>query len=241
MPLASLRLTVALFAMAIFLVFAGTLAQVDKDIWQVMQEYFRTLAGLDRFSSLFSPFVFHRRSAAPPRRFPFPGGFLIGGMMGVNLLAAHALRFTVQARGARLLAGLAVIAIGVVLTWMVVEGGSGKDTIEGAAPFAWPTMWAAMKWCLVALWLAGLYALLQLDRARKVERWTLLVAELVLGSAAGLHLRARARGGARRFVDAHSLAVDQGGRRRPGAAGWLLRWCFASGRASCCCTPAWPW
>ena len=33
--------------------------------------------------------------------------------MGVNLLAAHALRFKVQASGARLLAGLAVIALGV--------------------------------------------------------------------------------------------------------------------------------
>src|SRR5262245_13545366 len=42
MPLASLRLTVALFAMAIFLVFAGTLAQVDQDIWDVMSQYFRT-------------------------------------------------------------------------------------------------------------------------------------------------------------------------------------------------------
>src|ERR1700677_1553269 len=39
--LASLRLTVLLFALAIMLIFAGTLAQVNKDIWEVMGLYFR--------------------------------------------------------------------------------------------------------------------------------------------------------------------------------------------------------
>ena len=34
-PLASLRLTVVLFAFSIVLVLAGTLAQVDHDIWYV--------------------------------------------------------------------------------------------------------------------------------------------------------------------------------------------------------------
>src|SRR5262245_15004303 len=41
-PLASLRLTVVLLVMAIFIVFAGTLAQVDKDIWDVVHQYFRS-------------------------------------------------------------------------------------------------------------------------------------------------------------------------------------------------------
>ena len=39
--LASLRLTVALFAMAIFIVLAGTLGQVHRDIWDVVHDYFR--------------------------------------------------------------------------------------------------------------------------------------------------------------------------------------------------------
>jgi len=40
--LASLRLTVVLFAAAIFLVFVGTLAQVDNDVWEVVRHtYFR--------------------------------------------------------------------------------------------------------------------------------------------------------------------------------------------------------
>ncbi len=40
-PLASLKLTVVLLLMAIFIVFAGTLAQTEKDIWQVVHDYFR--------------------------------------------------------------------------------------------------------------------------------------------------------------------------------------------------------
>ena len=40
-PIASLKLTVVLFAMAIFIVFAGTVAQVDRGIWTVVDQYFR--------------------------------------------------------------------------------------------------------------------------------------------------------------------------------------------------------
>lgn len=41
MPLASLRLTVFLFALSIFVVLAGTTAQTDHDIWKVVHDYFR--------------------------------------------------------------------------------------------------------------------------------------------------------------------------------------------------------
>ena len=91
------------------------------------------------------------------------------------------------------MAGLAVIAIGVVLTWMVVVGGSGKETIEGAAPFEWSTLWSVLKWCLVGLWLAGLYGLVQLDRARIIERWALFAFELVLGGVLAYLLAAAIR------------------------------------------------
>ena len=37
----SLKLTVTLLALSMVLVFAGTLAQVDKGIWTVMDQYFR--------------------------------------------------------------------------------------------------------------------------------------------------------------------------------------------------------
>ncbi|MEX0977217.1 MAG: hypothetical protein WDZ48_00100, partial [Pirellulales bacterium] len=179
--LSSLRLTVVLFAMSVFLIFAGTLAQVEHDIWQVMSQYFRTWFAWIDFQIFFPKSFFAGEPWYVPGGFYFPGGWAIGTAMGVNLLAAHALRFKVQARGARLVAGLAVIALGALLTWIVILGGSGKDTIESAAPFEWSSLWTAMKWTLVVLWGAGAYAVTQLDNSRKVERWLLLGFEIALG------------------------------------------------------------
>jgi ABC-type transport system involved in cytochrome c biogenesis permease subunit len=181
MPLASLKFTVVLFVLSIFLVFAGTLAQVDKDVWEVVKDYFRTPIAWIPFQ-IFFPQSFTGTPWNVPGGFYFPGGFTIGGLMGVNLLAAHALRFKVQAKGARLLAGLAVIALGVVLTWMVVLLGSGKETIQSDAPQQWSSLWTALKWTLVVLWGAGAYAAWQLDAVRKIERWSIVGFEVVLGA-----------------------------------------------------------
>src|SRR5262245_46746524 len=41
-PLASLRLTVVLFSLSLILVFFGTMAQIDKGIWTVVDQYFRS-------------------------------------------------------------------------------------------------------------------------------------------------------------------------------------------------------
>ncbi|OYV93133.1 MAG: hypothetical protein B7Z73_03825, partial [Planctomycetia bacterium 21-64-5] len=117
-PLASLKITVVSFALAIFLILAGTLAQIDHDIWQVMGEYFRTPIAWIPFQ------IFVPRSIPLSGGFWFPGGFTIGSVMLVNLLAAHALRFKVQARGTRLLAGVALVAVGVMMTWLVIVSGS---------------------------------------------------------------------------------------------------------------------
>jgi ABC-type transport system involved in cytochrome c biogenesis permease subunit len=184
LPLASLRLTVALFAMAIFLIFAGTLAQVDQDIWDVMRQYFRVWFAWIDFQIFFSKAFFSGTPPVVPGGFYFPGGWLLGTAMGINLLAAHALRFKVQASGSRLAAGLAVIAFGVALTWIVITGGSGKDTIEGAASFEWTSLWLVLKICLVVAWLAVAYALVAIDRSRKIERWILTFATVVLGAVA---------------------------------------------------------
>ena len=40
--LASLKLTCVLFVLAMVIVFIGSLAQSRRDVWQVMEEYFRT-------------------------------------------------------------------------------------------------------------------------------------------------------------------------------------------------------
>ncbi len=77
----SLKLTIACLAAAMALIFAGTLAQVHLGIHEAQQRYFQSL------------FVWW-----PPNtrgfKFPiFPGGHLIGAILLVNLIAAHAKRF----------------------------------------------------------------------------------------------------------------------------------------------------
>ncbi len=106
---ASLRWTVLLFALSIFLIFAGTLAQTRMDVWDVVRQYFRTWVAWMDVQIFFPPAIFPTCPVAS-HFFPFPGGWMIGAGLGINLLAAHSLRFKVQARGARLWAGLAVIA-----------------------------------------------------------------------------------------------------------------------------------
>ena len=63
--LASLRLTVVLFAMAIFIIFAGTFAQWQKDIWQVVDDYFRTPIAWIDFQIFFPPSFFPSQPQIP--------------------------------------------------------------------------------------------------------------------------------------------------------------------------------
>ncbi|MCA9073053.1 MAG: hypothetical protein KDA84_29225, partial [Planctomycetaceae bacterium] len=201
--LASLRLTVALLGMGVFIVLAGTLGQVDRDVWDVIHDYFRMDLSED-YNVLFSFSLFDRLYHIPkpvtwidlkilfpksffegqkvpkellsdmfaparlisslvlgllmssmvwliPMRdkkrqwgifaactvtlallcakkggFWFPKGWTIGALMAVNLLAAHLIRFKVQAKGTRLWAGFGVIALGVLVTMAVISSGSNK-------------------------------------------------------------------------------------------------------------------
>jgi hypothetical protein len=122
--LGSLRLTVVLLAMSIFLVFAGTLAQVDKGIWSVMEQYFRcTIAWIDLK-------IFFSRDSHIPGSLPFPGGRLLGAALLVNLLVSHAMRIKLQARGPRLLIGFATLAVGLGITWVVISHVFDADSTQ---------------------------------------------------------------------------------------------------------------
>ncbi|HVL13861.1 MAG TPA: cytochrome c biogenesis protein CcsA [Gemmata sp.] len=98
-PFASLRLTVVLLALAVVLVFFGTLAQKTAGIWTTVDKYFWSwvvmidLRPTYEFSKIFFGFPKDPASAPSWAAFPFPGGKLLGALMFVNLLAAHALRF----------------------------------------------------------------------------------------------------------------------------------------------------
>jgi len=139
-PLASLKVSVVLFAAGIFLVLAGTLAQVNQDIWAVVHGYFRCWFAWIDFQ-VFFPKTWFPDLQNIPGGFWFPGGWTIGGLMAINLLAAHAIRFRVQAKGERLRWGLAVTAIGVFVTWVVIEFGSASNGVFATSDFDWSKYW----------------------------------------------------------------------------------------------------
>lgn len=131
--LASLKLTVVLFTLAMFLIFAGTLAQVDQGIWQVMRRYFRSFWVLIELQ-LFVP----EKVATVPGVIPFPGGFLIGGLLLANLVAAHVARFKYSWKRV----GIVVLHLGVILmlvsevvTAVLAEEGSMSISEGGYANY----------------------------------------------------------------------------------------------------------
>jgi len=159
-PLASLRLTVWLLAMSIFIVLAGTLAQTQDDIWVVVRDYFRTaLAWIPL--QVFFPRSFFPNLPPIPGAIPFPGGWLIGVVMALNLVAAHTVRFTAQARGGKLWLGLGVLALGLVLTFMVVMGGSGSG-LQDEPTVSWKATW---NFCKLLLALAGMGTIVAILRS----------------------------------------------------------------------------
>ena len=96
-PIASLRLTVVLFVLAMILIFVGTVAQKDVGNWAVVNTYFRSLG-------------FMMPIGIAGIQIPFVGGYTIGGLMIVNLLAAHTVRFKLTWKRA----GIVVIHLGLI-------------------------------------------------------------------------------------------------------------------------------
>ena len=114
-PLASLKLTIVLFALAIFIVLAGTVAQIDMDVWQVVHHYFRA------FFTWIPLRIFFPRVSSNGTPLYVPGGFTFPGLWtAAPWLSESAgrpcLRFKAQAKGLRLASGLVVIAAGAGLT-----------------------------------------------------------------------------------------------------------------------------
>ena len=108
----SLRLTVVLLAFGILLVFIGTIAQVDEGLYNAQARYFRQwfVVGLGVFG----------------KRMPIilPGGYLIGTLLLLNLVAAHLYRFrlTTKKIGIQLAhAGVILLLVGQLLTDMLAR------------------------------------------------------------------------------------------------------------------------
>jgi hypothetical protein len=97
------------------------------------------------------------------------------------------LRFTFQARGARLLGGVAVIALGLVTTALVIASGENKEGVQGGAAISYASLWTVFKYSVFGLSLAALagtaWSFFVLDPKRKIERWTMFTAAMALLAA----------------------------------------------------------
>jgi hypothetical protein len=103
----SLRLTVVCLALGLVLVFWGTLAQVDLGLYKAQNEFFRS-------------FLIYWGPKGASWRIPvFPGGYLIGGVLILNLIASQCRRFTFTLSKAGLWmvhGGLILLLLGQLLT-----------------------------------------------------------------------------------------------------------------------------
>jgi hypothetical protein len=95
----SLKLTCVLLAFAIILVFVGTLGQVDDGLYAAQAHYFRQwiIVGAHLFGKKI-PLI-------------LPGGYLIGTLLVVNLVAAHIYRFQLTTKKI----GIQLAHVGVIL------------------------------------------------------------------------------------------------------------------------------
>lgn len=95
----SLRLTVVLLVLSIVLVFAGTFGEVEMGLYRAQTAFFRSF------------FVYWQPPGVHWSIPVFPGGYLLGLLLLLNLLAAHSRRFKLTRRKI----GLWIIHAGLIL------------------------------------------------------------------------------------------------------------------------------
>ena len=102
--LSSLELTMVLLALSLILVFVGTMAQEPLGLYIAQARFFHSffvdwaslLAALKKAAQLLNIYVTPMQAdevLSAPWIPIFPGGYLLGGALLVNLLAAHWRRF----------------------------------------------------------------------------------------------------------------------------------------------------
>jgi ResB-like family protein len=108
----SLRLTLVCLGLGMILIFTGTLAQVDLGLFKAQNEFFRSF------------FVFWGPKTASWKIPVLPGGYLVGGVLLLNLITAHVTRFQLTRKKAGIWlthAGLILLLLGQLLTDMLAR------------------------------------------------------------------------------------------------------------------------
>ena len=102
----SLQLTVVLLALSLVLIFFGTLAQVETGIWKTQQDYFESF-----FVAWAYPQTWIGHDFFFWLHIPLPGGYLLGGLLLINLIFAHITRFKLTLKKS----GIFLIHFGLIL------------------------------------------------------------------------------------------------------------------------------
>ena len=111
-PLTSLKLTIFCLACAMVLVFIGTLDQVHIGIYEAENRYFKSF------------FLFFTLPGTGLRIPWFPGGYIVGTLLLINLLAAHIARFKLSWKKAGILllhSGLILLLIGQLFADLFID------------------------------------------------------------------------------------------------------------------------
>lgn len=188
---ASLKLTVVLFLFSIALVFFGTLAQKDHDIWYVVyNSHFRVWFAFIEWQAigrLIELFV-GGNWGGNVSGFYLPGGNIIGSLLLVNLFSAHSIRFKAAAKGTRLGVGLLAIAAGVALTALVIMSGM-DDAIESQlSPALSSGLWHSLRASVAGLALAGVYWLITSDGRLRIAEFAIAGTLIALVACAAIWL-----------------------------------------------------
>lgn len=141
-PLASLRLTLVLLFLSLFLVFFGTMAQEPLGLYLAQDRFFHSafvdlasmIAAIKKTLQMLHVYL-PPASAAEVLSAPYipvyPGGYLLGSLLVVNLIAAHFARFKMTRKKAGIFlvhAGLILLLVGQLCTDMVASESSMRLT-----------------------------------------------------------------------------------------------------------------
>ena len=177
MPLASLRFTVALLFLAILMTWVATLEQAYDDVFNVKMRHFSSLLVEVPVQVFFPPAWFPTLQNVPGRIF-LPSGVSILVLMIINLTAAHSLRFKIQAKGTRLVAGGIALLAAAAVTFVVIANGQ-RSGIQTDPWIAYDKMWSGMLVTLLILALGSIVTVFVLPRQRILERAILFYMGLV--------------------------------------------------------------
>lgn len=155
-PMGSLKVTCVLLAVSMFLVFVGSLAQARRDVWMVVGEYFRCWIAWVQVKDLFPPSMFPSmidydwNGLGRMKSFPYPGGWLIGTAMCLNLLAAHIYRIKLAVKGKRLMFGIAAMTAALAVTALIIDAGNATG-LQSEPLLGYDAVWMLMLGSLAAI------------------------------------------------------------------------------------------